>query len=94
MSASIPEATDESTARAAPRGGVCRQPAMVGRGEAHARQSRPGSRGGGGTTHGKPGSQGRGERARLGRTHSRSSAGRAAVGPGQGRATARDGARA
>jgi len=60
MSRKIHEANYESKARASPRGGVCRKPATVRRGEEHERPSRLASRGRGGTTHRSPVNRGRG----------------------------------
>jgi hypothetical protein len=60
MSRTIPEDNYESKARASPRGGGCRKPATVRRGEEHERHSRLVSLGGGGTTHRNPVTQGRG----------------------------------
>jgi hypothetical protein len=54
MSESIPEANYESKARASPRGGVCRKPATVLRGEEHERQRRLTSLGRVGTTQQSP----------------------------------------
>ncbi len=90
MSRKIHEDNYQSKARASPRGGVCRKPATVRRGEAHERQSRLTALGRAGTTPQSPVNRGIREMPRLCSDHSRPYPGRAASRPGKWRATETD----